>query len=343
MPTIRKINLNGTVYDLGASGSGLTDEIKQALMDVVNNTAWSGDDPTGLTYINALYNALYPPLDVLSISASYTQSGTVYDTDSLDSLRKNLVVTAYYSDSTSDVVTSYTLSGTLAEGTSTITVTYGENTATFNVTVTESPLPSEYTAVSYVASPNTGTENAYLINTGVTPSTLNGRIDVQIGFMLTKESSEAKYFLVGNSGTGGGGTVGFGVSAGSANTSIGAFNGISSIIEPEAGASVLNKRYDVTATFTSTTSSITDGTNSASNTGTGRQHNKPIYLFGLKHLYYTTNVYTASGRIYYAKVSESGNLILDLLPCTRNSDGQAGFYDVVNDNFITGTYLEAGE
>lgn len=74
-----------------------------------------------------------------SISAVYTQSGTVYDTDSLDSLKADLVVTATYSDSSTETVpsTDYVLSGTLAEGTSTITVSYGGKTTTFNVTVTE--------------------------------------------------------------------------------------------------------------------------------------------------------------------------------------------------------------
>ena len=76
---------------------------------------------------------------VSSISAVYTQSGTVYATDSLDSLKSDLVVTATYSDSSTETVTTYTLSGTLAEGTSTITVSYGGQTATFDVAVTEAP------------------------------------------------------------------------------------------------------------------------------------------------------------------------------------------------------------
>lgn len=71
-----------------------------------------------------------------SLTAVYTQSGTVYDTDTLDSLKSDLVVTANYEDGTSATVSDYTLSGTLAEGTSTITVTYGGKIATFNVTVT---------------------------------------------------------------------------------------------------------------------------------------------------------------------------------------------------------------
>lgn len=72
-----------------------------------------------------------------SISAVYTQSGTVYNTDTLDSLKSDLVVTATYSDSSTATVPSadYTLSGTLTEGTSTITVSYGGKTATFDVTV----------------------------------------------------------------------------------------------------------------------------------------------------------------------------------------------------------------
>lgn len=72
-----------------------------------------------------------------SITATYTQSGTVYDTDSLDSLKADLVVTANYAGGTSETVpaSDYTLSGTLAEGTSTITVEYAGLTDTFDVTV----------------------------------------------------------------------------------------------------------------------------------------------------------------------------------------------------------------
>lgn len=73
---------------------------------------------------------------ISSISAVYTQGNTVvYPTTSLDSLKNNLVVTANYTNSTSTTVTGYTLSGTLTEGTSTITVTYSGKTTTFNVNV----------------------------------------------------------------------------------------------------------------------------------------------------------------------------------------------------------------
>ena len=70
-----------------------------------------------------------------SISAVYTQSGTVYDTDSLDDLKDDLVVTGTYDDTSTATITGYTLSGTLTAGTSTVTVSYGGKTTTFNVTV----------------------------------------------------------------------------------------------------------------------------------------------------------------------------------------------------------------
>ena len=77
-------------------------------------------------------------LTVVSISAVYTQSGAVYSTDTLDSLKADLVVTATMSDSSAQTIpsTDYTLSGSLTNGTSTITVTYGGFTTTFSVNVT---------------------------------------------------------------------------------------------------------------------------------------------------------------------------------------------------------------
>lgn len=112
---------------------GFTEEIKQALLQLASKVAYIDDD--GQTYYNDLYDALYPSKTLESISAVYTQSGTVYDTDSLDSLKADLVVTANYDDSTTETITNYVLSGTLTAGTSTITVSYGGKNTTFNVTV----------------------------------------------------------------------------------------------------------------------------------------------------------------------------------------------------------------
>jgi hypothetical protein len=87
---------------------------------------------------------LFPPANLSRITAIYTQVGPVYTTDTLDSLKPNLVVTAYYSNGTSNVVTIYSLSGTLSEGISTITATYGGKSATFTVEVSEPEIQWDY-------------------------------------------------------------------------------------------------------------------------------------------------------------------------------------------------------
>lgn len=135
MSEIDSIILNGTEYELAGSGEGgLTADLKAALDQLAQKVAYIDED--GQDYYDALHSALYPPANLSSITCVYTQSGTVYDTDSLDSLKSDLVVTAHFSDSTTQIITSYTLSGSLTEGTSIVTVTYGGKSTTFNVTVT---------------------------------------------------------------------------------------------------------------------------------------------------------------------------------------------------------------
>ena len=128
-----------------SQSSGLTEDIKIALLACFENVAWIDDD--GQEYYDALEAALYPDSDLASISAVFTQGqNIIYDTDSLNTLKQYLVVTAHYSDYSTETITSYALSGTLATGTSTITVSYGGKTTTFVVTVTEyHDYPDSYT------------------------------------------------------------------------------------------------------------------------------------------------------------------------------------------------------
>lgn len=129
---------------------GLPAALRLALLQIAQKVAYIDDQ--GEQYYQALYDALAPSAILTGITAVYTQSGTVYDTDALDSLKADLVVTASYSDGTSETLpaSAYTLSGTLEAGTSTITVTYEETATTFDVTVTANPIPSTYTAYSYI-------------------------------------------------------------------------------------------------------------------------------------------------------------------------------------------------
>lgn len=136
MPVLNKLILNGVQYSLGGDGGvSIDNEFKDALLQFASKAAYIDDN--GQDYYDDLYNALYPTVQF--ITCEYTQTKTVCPTDSLDSLKSDLVVTAHYDDSTSIVPSAdYTLNGSLTVGTSTITVSYGGKTTTFTVTVTAS-------------------------------------------------------------------------------------------------------------------------------------------------------------------------------------------------------------
>lgn len=135
-----------------------TDSLDSLKADLVVTVGWSDGTSTvvpsadcvlsgtlaiGTSTVTVTYAGLTDTFTVtvdglVSIFATYTQSGDVYDTDSLDSLKTDLVVTGVYNSGTSTPITDYTLSGTLAVGTSTITVTYLSFTDDFDVTVSVS-------------------------------------------------------------------------------------------------------------------------------------------------------------------------------------------------------------
>ena len=214
MSNVSKIKTDGVLYDIEDStaradisdlksqidqSAGLTEEIKQALMNLANAVAFKGDDPTGQTYIDALEDALYPPVNLTSISAVYTQSGTVDVTDSLDSLKSDLVVTANWSDGTTTTVadTDYTLSGTLTTGTSAITVSYAGKTATFDVTVT-----SEYTWYYKASDGQTLTDRTDIVTKNITAGTIQEEIvDGLLHIIAPTGSNGCKWDFVQNTNT----------------------------------------------------------------------------------------------------------------------------------------------
>lgn len=133
---------SGTDYDTQWSDliALVPSTFKAALLQLAQKVAYIDDQ--GQTYYQDLYDALYPPKELVSISAVFTQGQTVvYDTDSLDNLKSMLVVTGTYDDQSTETIpsTGYTLSGTLTPGTSTITVTCDGKTTTFTVQVTHQP------------------------------------------------------------------------------------------------------------------------------------------------------------------------------------------------------------
>ena len=147
VPGTYRTALDQDAIDSGKAGAAEMNSVKAAISDVfaqfatlIPNLAYSSASNNGPATVAAI-NAAISVLDrsVSAISAVYNGSGhTVYASDSLDSLKTYLTVTAAYSDGSTSTIAAanYTLSGTLTAGTSTITVAYGGKTTTFNVTVT---------------------------------------------------------------------------------------------------------------------------------------------------------------------------------------------------------------
>ena len=137
------------------SGSGVTEALKTALLDIAENVAWATDD--GQTYYQNLYDALNPeptPAGLTSITASYDQDHPIYSTDSLETvittINYDLTVVANYSDGTSETLSAsdYTISGTVEAGASVpFTVAYGGKTATINVLILDASVVTGYEAI----------------------------------------------------------------------------------------------------------------------------------------------------------------------------------------------------
>lgn len=273
-------------------------------------------------------------ITVSSISAVYTQSGTVYDTDTLDSLKSDLVVTATFMDSTTGVIaaTDYTLSGTLTVGTSTITVSYGGKTTTFSVTVTQEP---PYDFYDYIQ----GDGTAY-INTGLLAST----------YCTNDYAQEIK--VAGHTSESSKAVCGARQQWGSANAR-GVWHTNATYSQTycgkDTGYTMSGSSLDVPVVIKTTTDKKIYFDEVLVDTATGAvsiTHTGPITLFAEctsgQGSGYTaisgTNAYAGAfsdSRIYYFKVKDgNGNLVADLRPAVRISDSAIGMYDLIRDEFF---------
>lgn len=120
--------------DKGETG-GVNDAVALSLLRIAN-AVWYEDDK-GKAYVQALKDALYPPADLVSLSAVYTQSGDVYDLDSIDVLKDGLVVTATMTGGTTQTIPAddYFVDGEMRAGTQTFTVSYRGKTAQFSALI----------------------------------------------------------------------------------------------------------------------------------------------------------------------------------------------------------------
>ena len=116
--------------------AGLSEVAKEALLACFRKVAWVGTD--GQDLYDALELALMGRTATSLQVAFAPGSHVVYEGDTMSSLRPYLTVTATRSSGVSEVVTDYTLDGSLVTGTQTVSVRYGGLTKSFTVTVVSS-------------------------------------------------------------------------------------------------------------------------------------------------------------------------------------------------------------
>lgn len=143
----------------GDPGGNVTDAVKLALLRIADHVYF--DDGQREAYIQNLEDALFPPDDIVSLAAVFTQGGAVYDNSDIDDLKTDLVVTATMTGGTTKTVAAadYFLDGKMDVGTQTITVSYRGQTATFDVVVSRAPtglVDGTFTAVDASGNPASG-------------------------------------------------------------------------------------------------------------------------------------------------------------------------------------------
>lgn len=126
-------SLSEEIANIPGGGSGLTTAQVNALDGMFKVAAYiKADVSAEYSAFKTAFGITEPEKTLTSISATYSGGDVAVGTAVTD--LTGIVVTAHYSDGTSATVTGYTLSGTIAEGSNNITVTYGGMTTTFTVT-----------------------------------------------------------------------------------------------------------------------------------------------------------------------------------------------------------------
>ena len=191
------LTLSGVAADAKKTGDEISDlmsqitnsmpyAVKVALDNLLARNAYEDDDALA-DY--AVFHAWATSINLVSISAVFEQGeNVVYASDSLDSLKQYLTVTASYDNGTTEEINGYTLSGTLEEETSTITVTYQGETATFTVTVTNDIL------YQLLNTTFTG-DSSERVSSGIKPLSTDSDYTIAIDMTRTGTATADSYLL----------------------------------------------------------------------------------------------------------------------------------------------------
>ena len=259
-----------------------------------------------------------------SISASYS-GGNVPAGTGLDALT-GITVTANYSDGTISSVTDYTLSGTIAEGSNTITVSYEGKTTTFIVVGEAVGLPSAYQEVTYLRA--LSSNETY----------------IDLGFAFdTKAKILMEYTVLNNGVT----SYPFGAAenSGKLRCMVSSPYSNKTYLYGSTGSAYNSVNYAHTENAVTQYELILEsGKLAITNLGTGQttsvttqgSYTMSANLFLFAQNYNGTIRYGGHRQIgkfqYYDK---NGELICDLVPCYRKSDGVRGMYDLARKTFLT--------
>lgn len=139
-PVDASLTIQGAAADAKATGDAIAAlrneavpyEVKQALDNMFKKVQFASDASNEYS----VFHSWASGADIVSISAAYNPGNNlIYDSDSLDSLRPYLIVTALFSDGTTAAVSGYTLSGNMNAGNNTFMVTFENVSTTFTALI----------------------------------------------------------------------------------------------------------------------------------------------------------------------------------------------------------------
>lgn len=131
-------DVENALQELAENNGTVTDEqVNTAVNNYLTNNPVDIGDLWGEITDGEIFEVALSPKQT-GISITFTQgSSVVYPSTPLDSLKSMLVVKKVYDDNTTEIITNYTLNGTLEVGVSIITVISGSYKTTFTVSVSE--------------------------------------------------------------------------------------------------------------------------------------------------------------------------------------------------------------
>lgn len=192
------VTYNGGDVAVGTNVTGLTGVTVKAHYSngsnvTITNYTLNGTINEGVNTITVSYEGKTTTFNVTgivpktleNISATYSGGNVVKGAD-INNLKSSLIVTAHYTDGSTENVTNYTLNGTINEGNNIITVTYEGKTATFNVT-------GYVVSLSSISATYSGSD----VETGTNVDTLKSNLVVKATYSDNTTATVTNYTLSG--------------------------------------------------------------------------------------------------------------------------------------------------